>query len=111
MVRTGAVRGVRIGRNGVAAVPGLRWDEPDLAFFGQGARGGNMQTTLFTLIEFELDILPCGGSHSGLLDGDPEKNHNNHRASRPQSRPTLHGVPGLWASHVRAWEARSILLG
>jgi hypothetical protein len=73
VVWAGAMRGVRIRADGVSAMARLRWDEPDLALLDERTGSRDAHAALFPLVEFELDILPCGGSQRGLLDGDPEK--------------------------------------
>jgi hypothetical protein len=83
-------------------VPRLRGDEPDLALLGQFTRRGDLPPTSFTLKEFLLGIFPYWDCQSGLLDGGPEKNHNDNRASRPQSRLTLPWAPGLGLAGVRS---------
>jgi hypothetical protein len=101
---------LRIGADGIAAMPGLRGDEPNVPFFCQSAGRGNLLTTAFPLKQFLLFMFPNGRGQAGLLDGDPEKRHTFYRASQPQSWWTLRGVLGLGLAGVLSASEAMIFL-
>src|SRR5882724_8438098 len=102
VVRAGTVGCFWVRTHGVATMTGLRGYQPHLPLLGQLARRCDTHAALFTLVEFLLDILPCGGSQVVSLTETPKKRHNNHRALRPQSWWTLRGVLGLGLVGVTA---------
>jgi len=82
VVRAGTV-GVLLGQDSrcsdhdrIARVPATP------ASLGQLARRYDTHAALFTLAEFLLDILPCGGSQVVSLTETPKKRHNTHQALR-----------------------------
>jgi hypothetical protein len=80
MVWAGTMGRFWIRADGIPAMARLGGHEPDLALLGQFTRCRNAHTTLFTLVEFELNILRCCSRQVVSLMETPQLRYTINRA-------------------------------